>query len=121
VVPVLLITRLEVYSVVYSLYPVAISEEVLFRGIMLGRLIPGGVDLGNYRAVPRALPAVLLSSAYFTLAHVPFYIVQGSVPELPLVFLYGVISGLIYVLTGGVVVDVALHWFTDYLAFMALG
>jgi len=120
VVPISLTTGLGLYSIIYPLYPVAISEEVLFRGLILGRLIPRDLALGRLEELPRAMPAVLVSSLYFTLVHIPLYMVQGNTSDLFLVFIYGIVSGVTYVLTGGILPAVLIHWLTDYVALSTL-
>ncbi len=52
---------------IYTLYPIAISEEMVFRGgFMLSRLLPRNSPIN----VITAMPAVIIDAIYFTMAHV---------------------------------------------------
>ncbi|MCG2880791.1 MAG: CPBP family intramembrane metalloprotease [Vulcanisaeta sp.] len=110
----------EVLTLIYTLYPIAISEEVVFRGFILNRLLP---RYYNASTLITTVPAIIVSALYFTLAHVPVYLaVYGIKNPLPLlttltyIFIYGVISGFIYVITNSVVPDIIMHWINDYLS-----
>ena len=103
----------------YTLYPIAISEEFIFRGFILSRLLPRSDATG----IITALPAVMIDATYFTIAHVPVYLAVYGMNNLsPLIytlgyiFIYGVISGIVFVLTRNVIPDVIIHWINDYLS-----
>ena len=76
------------YMVIHSFFPVAIVEEAVARGYMLDRLMPQ-----HPSSVPKALPAVLLSSLLFTLWHVPSYLMSYSFST-PLVV--GILAGNVF-------------------------
>lgn len=57
------------YMIAYSFFPVAVIEEALVRGYMLDRLMPD-----HPSTLRNALPALLISSALFTLYHLPSYL-----------------------------------------------
>ncbi|GAB6946492.1 hypothetical protein JCM16161A_06220 [Vulcanisaeta sp. JCM 16161] len=107
----------------YTLYPIAISEEMVFRGFMLGRLLPRNGSVN----VITAMPAVMIDAIYFTIAHVPVYLAVYGVNNLtPLIYtlgyilVYGVISGLIFISTRNVVPDIIIHWINDYLSIITV-
>jgi membrane protease YdiL (CAAX protease family) len=59
-------------SLVYDntvFFPVAVVEEIVGRGYMLDRLMPQDPS-----SLVKALPAILLSSLFFTIYHVPTYL-----------------------------------------------
>ncbi len=122
-IPILPISLMNVLLLIYTLYPIAVSEELVFRGFMLSRLLPRAERVG----IVTALPAVVIDALYFTIAHVPIYMAVYGVDNLApliytlgLIFLYGIISGLIFVLTRNVIPDIIIHWVNDYLAIMAM-
>ncbi len=49
---------------IYTLYPIAISEEMVFRGFMLSRLLPRNSPPIN---AITAMPAVIIDAIYFTM------------------------------------------------------
>jgi len=57
------------YMVIQAFFPVAVVEEMFARGYLLDRLMPQ-----HPSGLVKALPAILLSSALFTLWHVPGYL-----------------------------------------------
>ncbi len=57
------------YMIIYSFFPVAVTEEAVARGYMLDRLMPE-----HPSSLVKALPAILLSSLLFTLYHLPSYL-----------------------------------------------
>ncbi|WP_054842310.1 CPBP family intramembrane metalloprotease [Vulcanisaeta distributa] len=109
---------------VYTLYPIAVSEEVVFRGFMLNRLLPRNGSVG----VITAMPAVIIDAIYFTVAHVPVYLaVYGMNNVTPLIYTLayilvygGVISGVIFISTRNVIPDIIIHWINDYLSIITV-
>jgi membrane protease YdiL (CAAX protease family) len=109
-------------TLIYTLYPIAISEEVVFRGFILNRLLPKDWD---YSKIPiiNTIPAIIVSAVYFTLAHIPVYLAVYGINNLisllsilTYILIYGIISGLIYVITGNIIPDIIIHWINDYLS-----
>ncbi len=90
------------YMIIYSFFPVAVTEEAIARGYMLDRLMPQ-----HPSSLVRATPAILLSSLLFTLMHVPSYLGLYSLSALGIVVLLAgnvfpisVILGIAYVRAG---------------------
>ncbi|WP_069808246.1 CPBP family intramembrane glutamic endopeptidase [Vulcanisaeta thermophila] len=115
--------------ILYSLFPVAISEELIFRGFILGRLLPRQVtSIDNaFGALRVSYVAIIISALYFALAHVPIYLATYGLSDLAsvvsviaLIFIYGVIAGVLYVVSGSVVFDIVLHWLNDFLALVTI-
>jgi hypothetical protein len=107
-------------TLIYTLYPIAISEEVVFRGFILNRLLPR--DYGKSPII-NAIPAIIVSAVYFTLAHIPVYLAVYGINNLvsllsilAYILIYGIISGFIYVITGNIIPDIIIHWINDYLS-----
>jgi membrane protease YdiL (CAAX protease family) len=65
------------YTIIYAFFPVAIFEEALGRGYLLDRLMPQ-----QPCGIIKALPAIVLSSVFFTLFHLPAYILVYSFSRL---------------------------------------
>lgn len=61
------------YIIIYAFFPVAMFEEALGRGYLLDRLMPQ-----QPCGIIKALPAIVLSSIFFTLFHLPAYILVYS-------------------------------------------
>jgi len=61
------------YMVIQAFFPVAVVEEMFARGYLLDRLMPQ-----HPSGLVKALPAILLSSALFTLWHIPGYLGEYS-------------------------------------------
>ncbi|ADN51207.1 CPBP family intramembrane glutamic endopeptidase [Vulcanisaeta distributa] len=108
---------------IYTLYPIAISEEMVFRGFMLNRLLPRNNPINAITA----MPAVIIDAIYFTMAHVPVYLaVYGINNLIPLtytlayIFVYGIISGVIFISTRNVIPDIIIHWINDYLSIITV-
>ena len=115
------ISLTNILLLVYTLFPIAISEEIVFRGFMLNRLLPkqGNATLLN------SVPAIVISAVYFMIAHVPVYLavyglndLLSVVTILAYILLYGIISGFIFVLTRNVIPDIVVHWINDYISIM---
>jgi hypothetical protein len=109
-----------ILTLIYTLYPIAISEEVVFRGFILNRLLPR--DYGKSPII-NTIPAIIVSAVYFTLAHIPVYLAVYGINNLvsllsilAYILIYGIISGLIYVITGNIIPDIIIHWINDYLS-----
>ncbi|WP_054857559.1 type II CAAX endopeptidase family protein [Vulcanisaeta sp. JCM 16159] len=107
----------------YMLFPIAVSEEFIFRGFMLSRLLP---KMGSINIIT-SLPAVTIDALYFTIAHVPIYLAVYGLSDpvsliytLSYIFIYGIISSIIFVSTRNVVPDIIIHWINDYLSIVTV-
>lgn len=89
---------------------VAVAEELMARGFILGRLIDGGVN--KYLAL-------FISSVIFSLMHIynPNF---ALVPFLNIV-LAGIFLGASYIYTRNLCFPIALHWFWNWLQGPILG
>ncbi|WP_226011325.1 CPBP family intramembrane glutamic endopeptidase [Halomicrobium salinisoli] len=101
--------------VVYFLFA-APAEELLFRGVVQGRL----------REAFSAAPAIVLAAVCFALLHVPFYLQSGETAALTNLlaqtFYGGLLFGLLYERTDTLVVPAAAHatmWSWNVLAHYA--
>jgi len=111
------------YMVIQAFFPVAVVEEMFARGYLLDRLMPQ-----HPSGLVRALPAILLSSALFTLWHVPGYLVAYSfsiVKSVALltgnVFPISVILSIAYVRSRSrnILGPILIHFLLDSLAVIA--
>ena len=89
---------------------VAIYEETVSRGFLLGRMIDGGVH---------RLWALLLSSLLFSSMH----LMNPNFALLPFIniVLAGILLGASYIYTRNLALPIALHWFWNYLQGPILG
>lgn len=96
------------YLLLYLL--VAVTEEVMVRGFVLGRLLDGGVH---------RFTALLLSSLIFSLMHAA----NPNFALLPLVniALAGLLLGASYIYTRNLCLPIILHWFWNWLQGPVLG
>lgn len=89
---------------------VAVTEELIGRGFILGRMLDGGVN---------KFWALLLSSVIFSLMHL-FNPSFAVVPFLN-ILLAGVFLGASYIYTRNLCFPIALHWFWNWLQGPVLG
>lgn len=89
---------------------VAVTEELIGRGFILGRMLDGGVN---------KFWALLLSSVIFSLMHL-FNPGFAIVPFLN-ILLAGVFLGASYIYTRNLCFPIALHWFWNWLQGPVLG
>lgn len=89
---------------------VAVAEELIGRGFILGRMLDGGVN---------KFWALLLSSVLFSLMHL-FNPSFAVVPFLN-ILLAGVFLGASYIYTRNLCFPIALHWFWNWLQGPVLG
>ncbi|WP_264890747.1 CPBP family intramembrane glutamic endopeptidase [Vulcanisaeta souniana] len=115
-----------VLLLIYTLYPIAISEELVFRGFILNKLLPRRNSTKPI-SIMHSIPAILISAIYFTAAHLPIYLAMYGVNDLltvayilSYIFIYGLISGFIFALTSNVIPDIIMHWINDYLSIMVI-
>ncbi|MGC8606130.1 MAG: CPBP family intramembrane glutamic endopeptidase [Vulcanisaeta sp.] len=108
---------------IYTLYPIAVSEEFVFRGFILSRLLPRHDSV----SIITSLPAIIISAIYFTAAHVPVYLAVYGLNNLlsvlytlSYIFIYGVIAGLVFISTRNVIPDIVIHWINDYLSIITV-
>lgn len=89
---------------------VAVTEELIGRGFILGRMLDGGVN---------KFWALLLSSVIFSLMH----LFNPSFAVLPFlnILLAGVFLGASYIYTRNLCFPIALHWFWNWLQGPVLG
>lgn len=89
---------------------VAVTEELIGRGFILGRMLDGGVN---------KFWALLLSSVIFSLMH----LFNPSFAVLPFlnILLAGVFLGASYIYTRNLCFPIALHWFWNWLQDPVLG
>ncbi len=113
-----------VLLLIYTLYPIAISEELIFRGFILNKLLPSSNSTRPVGIV-HSIPAIVISAIYFTVAHLPIYLAMYGINDLltvayilSYILIYGLISGFIFVLTKNVIPDIIIHWINDYLSIM---
>ncbi len=108
----------------YTLMPISISEELLFRGFMLSRLMPISLSQASIADIRPLLPSVLLDAAYFSIVHMPIYaLTQGLSVGMALslfdAFLFGLIACITAISFGSCIPCVFLHWITDFLIFLS--
>lgn len=108
---------------IYTLYPIAVSEEFVFRGFILSRLLPRHDSV----SIITSFPAIIISAIYFTAAHVPVYLAVYGLNNLlsvlytlSYIFIYGVIAGLVFISTRNVIPDIVIHWINDYLSIITV-
>lgn len=89
---------------------VAVAEELIGRGFILGRMLDGGIN---------KFWALLLSSVIFSLMHL-FNPGFAVVPFLN-ILLAGVFLGASYIYTRNLCFPIALHWFWNWLQGPVLG
>lgn len=89
---------------------VAVTEELIVRGFILGRMMDGGVN---------KFVALIISSAIFSLLHL-FNPNFSFVPFLN-IMLAGVLLGSSYIYTRNLCFPIALHWFWNWLQGPILG
>lgn len=89
---------------------VAVTEEVAFRGFVLGHLLNAGIN---------RFTALLLSSALFSLMHI--FNPNFSVIAFLNIFLAGVLMGSTYVYTRNLCFPIALHLFWNWFQGPVLG
>jgi membrane protease YdiL (CAAX protease family) len=93
---------------IWALVGIALPEEVFFRGWMqsrLGEFYDGGVKILGAKIGP----AILISSALFTLTH----LVTNPDPIRLAVFFPSLIFGWLRARTGSVLAPVLFHWLAD--------
>lgn len=89
---------------------VALTEEFIVRGFILGRMLDGGVN---------KFVALLISSAIFSLMHL-FNPSFAFVPFLN-ILLAGIFLGASYIYTRNLCFPIVLHWFWNWLQGPVLG
>ncbi|WP_418697469.1 CPBP family intramembrane glutamic endopeptidase [Bacteroides sp.] len=89
---------------------VGITEELMVRGFILGRMLDGGVN---------KFWALLISSAIFSLMH--FFNPNFAFVPFLNILLAGVLLGASYIYTRNLCFPIALHWFWNWLQGPVLG
>lgn len=92
-----------------SIFIIAPSEELLFRGIIQQRLTEVFSPVG----------AILIASAIFSLPHYQALILaDGRLASLVLIFLLGCVLGVVYFYTKNLVIPIIMHALFNVFAFM---
>jgi len=91
-----------------------IYEEVIFRGFILGMLVPEQETLNNNSPIKKNLPAILFTSLIFMLAHFD-NLIENYYIGLPL-FLLGMYFSFITIYKKGIMLGILLHISQNFLA-----
>lgn len=85
-------TWLIICNILYFLVFVAAFEESFFRGYLLDRFMPE-----HPSSIKKALPAILLSSLFFMIYHIPILVFNGNLFSLAPILVISVLLSLGYV------------------------